>query len=364
MNVAKVEGTRMQKRRKRQINNSILRIICIAIIIFVLLCLYFSRDCEDKICYTENSNVDYKVYLKENEFYEKDYVEKDNRYIASLIKNISADFDYELKAVEKGIDYKYSYVIEAEVNVKEVKNKESIYNFKEELLTKENLNQNSNNNLKINENIVIDYNHYNDIIKNFVATYGLDNIDSTLKVSMKVKIDGISKEIKDGKKYDNNDYVIALEMPLTTKTIGIEINSDIVKCRDQVKVGVDSKSYIILSLAIILTIIEIYLIIVLVEYVKGTKTPEDIYKNELSKILDSYGEFINKISNRLDLNEYNLIYLEVFDDILKVRDLVQEPILMKEDKEKKSTYFMVPDTNKILYVYELNLDMIKKGYKK
>ena len=54
MNVAKVEGTRMQKRRKRQINNSILRIICIAIIIFVLLCLYFSRDCEDKICYTEN----------------------------------------------------------------------------------------------------------------------------------------------------------------------------------------------------------------------------------------------------------------------------------------------------------------------
>lgn len=365
MHSRKAKESRMQRRRKRQINISIIRIVSIAVLICILLCLYFNKDCDDKICYTENSNIDYKVYLENNDFYENDYVEKDNRYIASLIKNIIANFNYELDATEKGIDYNYSYSIDAEVNVKEVKNKESIYNFKEELLAKENLIQNSNENLKINEDVTIDYNHYNNIIKRFVSTYGLDNIDSTLKISMNIKIDGLSKEIKDGKKCNNNnEYVVALEMPLTTKTIGIEINSDIVKCREQVKVGTDSKSYIILSIAIILSIIEIYLIIVLVEYIKGTKTPEDIYKNELNKILDGYGEFIQRINNNINLNEYNPVYLEVFEDMLKIRDTIQEPILMKEDKEKKSTYFIIPDKTKILYIYELNVDNIKKNYKK
>lgn len=364
MGSKRIQESRIKRRRKRQINISVVRIIFIAIIIFVLLSLYFNKDCEDKICYTENSNVDYKVYLEENDFYEKNYVEKDNRYIASLIKNIVANFDYELNSVEKGIDYNYSYSIEAEVNVKEVKNKESIYNFKEQLLEKNDLTQNSSQNLKINQDVEIDYNNYNNIIKKFVSTYGLDNIDSTLKVSMHIKIDGLSKEIKDGKNYNNNEYVVALEMPLTTKTIGIEINSDIVKCREQVKVGADSKSYIILSLAILLSIIEIYLIIILIEYIKGTKTPEDIYKNELNKILDGYGDFIQKINNNIDISNYNPVYIEIFEDMLKIRDTIQEPILMNEDEEKKKTYFMIPDKNKILYIYELNVDNIKKNYKK
>ena len=177
---------------------------------------------------------------------------------------------------------------------------------------------------------------------------------------MYIKVDGIYKEIKNGKNIDNNEYVVSLEMPLTTKTIAIEINSDIVKCRDEVKVGTDSKSYIILSLAIILSIIEIYLIIILVEYIKCTKTPADIYKNELNKILDSYGEFIQRISNEFDINDYKLVYLDVFDDMLKIRDTIQEPILMKENKEKNSTYFMIPGKTNILYIYELNIDTIKK----
>ena len=39
--------------------------------------------------YSENGNLDYKVYLKENEFYENPYLGKNMYYIASLIKNIN-----------------------------------------------------------------------------------------------------------------------------------------------------------------------------------------------------------------------------------------------------------------------------------
>lgn len=352
--------TRQQKRRRKQIKTSIIRIIVVAILIFTLLYIYSNRDCEDLICYKENSNVDYKVYLENNEFYENDYLEKDNRYIASLIKEIVANFNYELEAFESEIDYNYSYRVEAEVNVKETKNKESIYNFKEKLFAQENLSQNSSENIQINQEVKVDYNQYNNIIKKFVSVYGLDNIDSTLKVSMYIKLDGLCNKIQDSEKCDNNEYVISLEMPLTTKTVGIEINSNVVKCRDEIKVGTDSKSYIILSAAILLIIIEIYLIITLIEYIKGTKTPEDMYKKEIDKILENYGAFIQKINNKLDINNYELIYLDEFDDMLKIRDTIQEPILMKENKENSSTYFMIPSKTKILYIYELNIDTMKK----
>jgi len=360
MNRTVVKESRMQRRRKRQIRKSIFSIIFFAIIIFILISVYINRDCEELICYKENSTIDYKVYLENNEFYEKEYLEKDNRYIASLIKNIVANFNYELESFVKDVDYQYSYRVEAEVNVKETKNKESIYNFKEELLATKEGTQNGSENLKINEDIKIDYNHFNDIIKKFVAVYGLENIDSTLKVSMYVTVDGLCKELENGAKCDNNEYVVSLELPLTTKTMAVEINSDIVRCRDEVKVGTDSKSYIIFSLAIIFAIIEVYSIITLVEYIKRTKTPEDIYKNELNKIIESYGAFIQKINNEFEIDDYKPIYLDMFDDMLKIRDTIQEPILMKQDEVKKATYFMIPGKTKILYIYELNVDNMKK----
>lgn len=46
--------------------------------------------------------------------------------------------------------------------------------------------------------------------------------------------------------------------------------------------------------------------------------------------------------------------------MLKIRDTIQEPILMKEDKKNNSTYFMIPGKTNILYIYELNMETIKK----
>jgi hypothetical protein len=51
---------------------------------------------------SENSNVDYKVYLKENKFYEKDYLEKDNQYIASLINKIETKFRQTIPYIKNG----------------------------------------------------------------------------------------------------------------------------------------------------------------------------------------------------------------------------------------------------------------------
>ena len=67
--------------------------------------------------------------LSENSFFSNNYLGANNQYIASLINYITANFDYSLKMEEKGIEYKYKYRIDAEVNVKEKDTNNSLYNY-------------------------------------------------------------------------------------------------------------------------------------------------------------------------------------------------------------------------------------------
>ena len=69
---------RMNKIKKR-------KFIMILIALFTLGILFFSlgfKECKDiRYIYTENNSVDYKVYLKENKFFESKYLEKNKTYI-------------------------------------------------------------------------------------------------------------------------------------------------------------------------------------------------------------------------------------------------------------------------------------------
>ena len=57
------------------------------------------------------------------------------------------------------------------------------------------------------------------------------------------------------------------------------------------------------------------------------RTPEDVYKLELKKILSNYGSYIQKINNGFNLDKYEVIEIDKFNDILEIRETIQEPIL-------------------------------------
>jgi len=71
-------------------------LIALFFIVTSMLILQTTKENETiDLIYTENSELNYKVYLKENDFFNVRYLEKDNQYIASLIDYIEADFKYE-----------------------------------------------------------------------------------------------------------------------------------------------------------------------------------------------------------------------------------------------------------------------------
>ena len=199
-----------QKRRKKIIKNSI-------VIVFIMLCsvlllfLYYNSTKNYYAAYTEHSNLDYKVYLKENEFYEKNYLEKDNQYIASLIDYINAQFEYQLDLQDINVDYQYSYSIDAQVNVIDNTTKNPIFSKKIPIVEEKSKYSHRQKTVKILENVDIDYNYYNDLIKRFISIYDLDEASSTLDINMYVKVLGNCEDIVTA----DTNKVITLSIPLT-----------------------------------------------------------------------------------------------------------------------------------------------------
>lgn len=343
--------------RREKIMNYAIRIVVITIIFCFFLSVYLNKNKKQYVTYNETSSVDYKVYLKENDFFDKSYLEKDNQYIASLMDYITANFNYKLSIDEKDIDYKYSYRIEAEVNVKEEKTNNSLYNYKEELLEEKSFTQNSNNNVEINEEVKIDYNKYNNHINKFISVYELADSESTLNINMYINVIGSCEKFESN---SEGEYVVTLSIPLTTKTVAVDINSEIVENDENILVCKTEECNPIIKLLMIITLlIDVYLIIRLIRFEITSRTAESIYERELKKILNNYKSYIQKINNDMDLEGYKVLEVDTFTDMLEIRDTIQEPILMIESEKKDETYFMIPGRTNILYVYGLKVSDIK-----
>ena len=108
-----------QTKRRNNVFNLIFGIVIVFAISFAFLFIYLKRSEKHYVTYDETSNIEYKVYLKENNFFEDNYLDANKQYIASLIDYIDSNFIYKLSLDEKDVEYKYSYRIEAVVDVKE-----------------------------------------------------------------------------------------------------------------------------------------------------------------------------------------------------------------------------------------------------
>lgn len=351
-----------QTKRRQEILNYIIAISIVSVIAILLLLVIITKNKKYYVNYKENSNIDYKVYLKQNEFFANNYLEKDNQYIASLINYITANFNYDLSIDKKDIDYQYIYKIDADVNVKEKDTENSLYNFSENLVEEQTVNSNSASEIAIKDSVTIDYNYYNNIIKKFVSTYDLENIESTLTINMYVDIlDSCNNFVEESKK----ESVISLTIPLTTKTVAIDIGSNLIESDDNVIIcKKDTKyNFIIIFMEIVFVVIDLIIIIKLGKYIIETRTAETIYDRELKKILNNYRSYIQKVNNEFDLTGYQVLKVDTFTDMLEIRDTIQEPILMVENKTKTGVFFLIPSKTKVLYSYGLKVSDIRQKMK-
>ena len=342
------------KNRKKWIFIQGVVIAVISLMIIISSIVAIQLDKTYYVEYNESGGIDYKVYLKPNEFYESQYQDKDQSYVASLIDNIIVDFNYAVNMFEDDVNYHYSYDIDAELEIIDGSSKVAIFNPVYDIKDATNKQQSSSDKLEINEIIVLDYNKYNDLANKFIDTYNLDNTTSTLVVKMAVDI------LSDCNAFTGENtgyYESELRIPLTSKTVNIQMSSTVpdegskmIACTR----GVGSEAFKVT--AVVLAFVDLAFILLLVAFIYLTRTQDTTYHARVKKIMSRYKSYIQRINNLFDMSLYQIVAVNSFEEMLEIHDTIQAPILVYENGDKTCSKFIIPTDNKLLYLYELRVE--------
>lgn len=344
-----------KRKRKNSIVVQTVVIVLLAVIALLSFAAYRMMDRTYYIEYTEDSSVDYKVYLKDNDFYDDPYLGKDQSYVSSLIDSVKAKFLYRLDTDAQGVEYEYSYSIEADLRVTDKQSGKVIFNSVEVIKPEVVTTQNSNNKLIISEDVDINYPEYNALVKRFVDTYKLTNASYTLVVTMRVNVISSSTEFSEN---NSNEHIVSLNIPMNSTTIEIATSGSVPSTENKIVANAGGILYkdVAKIASIVSCALALVALIILVIFIYTTRNTDINYAIKLKRIISSYRSYIQKINNPFTHDGYQVLMVDTFREMLEIRDTIQSPILMSENDDKTRTEFVITTNTKILYMFELKID--------
>ena len=355
------------RRQKYKRNRKICAIaMLVAIIILAVLALssyliYNKIDSTQLVEYTEVGDVDYLVQYKENEFFPDEWIGKDQTYISSLINSIDAEFIYNLGTSSAEMRYNYQYVVNATLSINSKDKGTPYYEFEEQLSPYKSGVVNNKESLEIRERVSIDYVKYNSVAKAFVDTYGLD---SSASCTLVVTLDVVTRCENNGFDEVNQvNYSTSFNIPLVVESVNVFRSS--LSAEGQpgtLEYAGATNRNVVLALANVFTTLAILVLILRIAFLVLTKNEDVTYKARVRKIVRSYGSFIQKMIGEFNCDGYQIVKINTFVEMLGIRDTIQSPVLMSENKDETMTRFYIPTSTKLLYVYELKVDNYDKIY--
>lgn len=339
-------------KEREKLNRKKVFYIGIAIFIFffiisiILMMIAIKKVEKTYIQYSDSKNLEYKVTLKDNEYYKEPHIEKGNQYIASLIKSINADFKYHFNLPTQ---YNYHYKIVGVANVIDEKTNKTIYTFSEDLLPEQT--GQSDGDLDIEETVNVKFAKYNNLMNQFVNSYDLKNVTCTLSLNLDLGITSTTQQFA-----DQNTSVMSLDIPLAKNTISIDTKYDSLDNNNLIELKQESTNTtpFVVTASVIFGI-DVMFFIIFIAYLKKTETDEEKYNNQLKKIINNYDSYISRIEDDFNMQEYQILKVQKFSDLLEIRDTMQLPIIMIERKEQCVTCFVIPTPTNILYFYSIGL---------
>jgi len=327
--------------------------ICVSafVILFSLSLLFFSKtfDIEEAkvVRYQETGTLDYKVYLKENEFYETPYLDKNMVYIASLINYINVDLNYQF-IIDNTSDMTFTYDVVGNLVISGNQGKNVLYQ-KEYILKSGDVKSVEDMSIyNFKDNLKIDYDYYNAQANKFKATYG---VDATSELEVFVRVN---------KKVNNELYQINLNetkqmsmiVPLTQKTLEISSNganinnsNSIVK-ESKTKVGnvvcgVLCFTLFVGAVAALLKTLELLIVL---------KPKVSKYDKYIKKILTEYDRLIVETPTEPRLENKEIVKIKKFEELLDARDNLKRPIMYHNLIDHQKCYFYIEKENTMYFM--------------
>lgn len=297
-----------------------------------------------EIEYDVKGDVDYKVYLKENNYYTEKFLGRDMQYIANLINVVNADFSYQL--MTDGLwNGTYSYQIVATAKATERNDATKVLYENTEVLKESGVQLVTSDTITIRDNVDIDYPKYNEYMQNFRAEFGLA-ADCVLDLQLIVKTEG-AIETTDA---------LTMKIPLSNQTTDITVDTKALNRSEKVGTGrieLYVKSWPLLAVGSAIAAISLILIVI-VCYYYATRYNNDLYEKALHKILKDYDTDIVDCQNSIAEYE-DVAYVNGIREMLDVSYKLSSPIVFAEVESGNKAYFVVNDgVNGITYRYTVS----------
>ena len=282
------------KEKKQNIFLQIGRFVLLVFItiVFGLFSYYYlmmglNNKYEEVISYNSSSNVLYKVYLFENDYFDEPYLGMNRTYISSLINYIDIDFNYNLN-FSNFVSGEYTYYVRGTIAADKIKEDDGSYWSKSYVLTEPvTLYYDNQNSFNVSTNVKIDYQKYNSLLNEFKKDYGI-SFNGVFRVELIVnsesKTDNIDKEIP-------VESLVEVKIPLTQQVIDLSIdlsNNDMENYVSEMVVDNNRAHYVFLSLAILFIFVTLCLIWILFRDIRVFYLSKSQYSKTLKKILSTY----------------------------------------------------------------------------
>ncbi len=335
--------------------------LLISLILIILSSAFLKSSMNFKdnfINYNEKGEIDYKVYLKDNDYYDEPFLDKGMQYIASLINTINVDFKYEITSFDE-LDYKYKYRIIGDLVITEKNNPSKVLYKNTEILLEDTTKEVTDDSFVISEDLDINYDKYNDYVVAFQKDYSL-TVDSNLVLTLEVDTVGENNILVNN--FNKNSNLI-ISIPLSEHTISIttDLNSlngsGIIRSTEIVKI--DNMMLFIISIA--LGLIGLVILISII-YIYLSKNNNNIYEKEIKSILKNYDRLIVS-SKVLDIDEskfQNKVRVMSIEELIDVYESTRQPIIYYEVIPNEKSYFIIINDD-TLYKLTISKEWLEKN---
>lgn len=293
--------------------------------------------------YKTNRDVNYKVYLLPNTFYENEYLGMGKLYPADLINYIDIDFIYNYSGSQV-TDMKYTYSIVGTI----VGNYEKTEDGNTEIWTKKytmldkKTNEIHGTEISVNQNLKINYQDYSKVVNEFKSQFHLP-IDAHLGVKLLINYEGYVDDVK----INGNDEV-EVNIPLSESTLSITSNN--VRESKGVKTLEVKANKLNIGIGISIIVLDFVIFVMSFKHVFISK--KSLYNKVKERIIKDYADILAESESMPNISNLETVDITNFDDMIDIEEGYKCPILYYEVKVNKECWFIMIYNN---YVYRFIL---------
>lgn len=304
---------------------------------FILEAINFGK--KDIVTYNEITEANYTVCPHNNSFVDNKCLAEGLKYNQDTAKFINVLFKYNLD-YSKSIPYDIAYHIVAITKIFDKENNTKVLFKNEDVLVERTSISDISDRIFFYNNINLDYNHYNTLVKENEKKYG-DNSEADLEVVLYLDTD------------NNTSNVASITVPLNEKSFSIRksalnnLNKSM-ELDNNTWNDYNSMCAVVATILIIVSLIILYRTTKLVLKVTNNRSE---YEKTLNKILKDYDKDIVTAKDGYAVETYKkIIKVAEFSELLDARHLLNKPIIYSKINSVKSEFVVEDDAKAFKYV--------------